>query len=713
MASRVTWVVGSFLLIASCKTIPEDSYGISHLRFRGMEQLDPEALRSCLATQERDRVTLSFGTTADPVCGVPPFDGDRVAIDLWKKPRKGWPTLDLAVFERDLQRVERWYKARGYYDATVVGTEFNPPSAASSDRVGGKGPDAPCEREEEGEGCPLSIAVEVEEGKPVLVRSIDVQGHRLLSPRLRRSVERAIQMQRKKPFDEAHYDKSRKEMRRALNEASHACAAVTGRVDVHREERTADVYFTVDPGPPNRIGDVTVEGNRDLPAKTVLSTASLRSGDKYAPSDLADAQRSVYAIGAFASVNVTGTPRVDGSDICTGVVDVVIAVEPGRRIRWGIGGGVQAGTLETFRETEDAAISDVHLFGLFEHRNFLGGLRRLRIEDRPKVVARDPLFRFARNGALLGNELKVELRWPSFIEDRTIMTARFRHDYGPDPIQFFLRHDLSWSARLSRSFLDGVLTVSGGLNFDLFFVVGRDRPDLPNNFRVLFLDERVQIDLRDDSRNPRRGFFFSVGSQQSPIQLFRSWQYIRVTPEVAGYFPLPLSSTLAMRFGVGAMFIFGASDKIDQVGAELGPQNYRLRSGGPTSHRGFVAGFLGPQMDPDNPDFLVNSGGLRRWEASVEWRVPITPSFGTAVFTDVGDVNRDLRQGAGGFRFDYLHAAVGFGFRYQIPGIGPARLDLGFLIPRGQIIGEPPPPTTFKMFGKVPGALHFTIGEAF
>ncbi len=713
MARRATWIAASVLVIAGCKTIPEDSYGINRLRFRGMEQLDPEALRACLATQERDRVTLSFGTTADPVCGLPPFDGDRVSIDLWKKPLKRWPTLDLAVFERDLQRVERWYQARGYYDATVISTEFNPPSAAASERVEGRGKDAPCKREGKKEGCEVSINVEVEEGDPVLVRSINVDGHGELRTKLRRTVERAIQLEKEARFDEALYEASKAEMRGVLGERSYACAAVTGEVEIDREERTADVRFSVVPGPLSRLGNVAVEGNRGLPAKTILSTASLFPGQKYAPSDLADAQRAVYAVGAFASVNVTGTPRVDESNMCTGIVDILITVEPGRKIRWGIGGGVQAGTLETFRDTEDAAISDVHLFGLFEHRNFLGGLRRLRIEDRPKVVALAPLFQFVRAGTLLGNELKIELRWPSFIEDRTTLSVRFRHDWGPDPIQFFRRHDLTWSGRLSRSFLDGVLTISGGLNFDLFFVVGRDRPDLPNNFRVLFFDERIQIDLRDDSRKPRKGFFFQVGSQQSPIQLYRSWQYIRVTPEARGYIPLPLSSTLAMRFGIGGMFIFSSSGQIDQVGATLGPQNYRLRSGGPTSHRGFVAGFLGPQNDPGNPDFLVNSGGLRRWEASLEWRVPVTPSFSTAVFTDMGDVNRDLNQGAGGFRFNYLHTAVGFGFRYQIPGIGPARLDLGFLIPSGQILGQPAPPVTFKLFGRVPGALHFTIGEAF
>jgi len=64
-----------FLLVlaSGCKTIPEDAYGIDRIRFSGMEALDQEALRACLASQERERVTLSFGTSPDRACGVPPF----------------------------------------------------------------------------------------------------------------------------------------------------------------------------------------------------------------------------------------------------------------------------------------------------------------------------------------------------------------------------------------------------------------------------------------------------------------------------------------------------------------------------------------------------------------------------------------------------------------------------------------------------------------
>lgn len=710
---RGIWLL--LLLASGCKTIPEDAYGIDRIRFTGMEQLDHESLRACMATQERDRVTIAFGTSADRECGVPPFDGKRLSFDLWKKLRKGWPTLDSAVFDRDIDRIERWYQARGYYDAAVISTEFDPPSAAGDDRIITTTPgEAPCEREGEGEGCKLEIGIEIDEGQPVLVKSIRVTGHESLSDKQRSDVEGAVVLAIGQPFDEALYERSKREIRRRLRDASYACGLASGRVEIDREAREAFVELYVETGPSCKLGDVTVSGFRSLPPQTILDVADLHTGDTFSSSVLADAQRAVYALGALASVNIRQTPRLDEEELCTGVVDIDIAVEPGRQIRWGIGAGIQSGQIATLTLEQDTRISDVHLFGLFEHRNFITGFRRLRIEDRPKIVAQDPFFRFGR-GFIFGNELRVGYRRPAFLEPRTTSAIDFRHDWGPDPFELFRRHDLQIRGSLSRPFYDGRLLLVGGLNYDTYLTVDRD-PRYPASYQVVFFDESIVVDLRDDSRSPRSGMFFRISSQQSPAKLRRSWQYIRVSPEARAYAPLPLSSTLAFRFGVGAMFLFSRdANRLDLIGQALGPQNYRIRSGGPTTHRGFFGGFLG---DPGSVDSLNregvdarNDGGLRKWEAGVEWRVPITQAFATAVFMDFGDVHRGPS-----FRFNYICAAAGFGFRYRTP-VGPIRLDFGFLIPGWQVVNGTAPPNAFNIFrfirGGVPGAIHFTIGEAF
>jgi translocation and assembly module TamA len=181
---------------------------------------------------------------------------------------------------------------------------------------------------------------------------------------------------------------------------------------------------------------------------------------------------------------------------------------------------------------------------------------------------------------------------------------------------------------------------------------------------------------------------------------------------------------LAARIGLGVMLIRDADQELDQVSSLLGPQRYRLRGGGPSSHRGFAPGFLGdeqsvgvqPVCERSNPPpgtdcSEANSGGLRRWEASLELRAPITPDFGMVLFADAGDVNRGTS-----FRFNHIHLAVGFGFRYQTL-VGPIRLDIGVLSRRAQVLGDGvnlAPVNYINLgFARFPGAIHLTIGEAF
>src|SRR4051794_38293970 len=147
------------VLLWGCAKIPQHSYGISRLKFQGTEHLDQGALRACLVTEQRKRVTLGFTSTREPACGEPPFDHRRWAGGLYSWPWTKWPTYDEAVFKLDLDRIDRWYQARGYYGARVAGVSYYPNSAAQSEEARDCGK----------HGCPLQISVSIEEGQPVTV----------------------------------------------------------------------------------------------------------------------------------------------------------------------------------------------------------------------------------------------------------------------------------------------------------------------------------------------------------------------------------------------------------------------------------------------------------------------------------------------------------------------------------------------------------------
>src|SRR5205085_11076708 len=76
-----------------------------------------------------------------------------------------YETFDRFVLQRDMARVERFYRARGYYDAR-----------ARAGRVVRKSENH------------VEIEIVVEEGKPIAVRDISFLGMEGLPPRLQRAV---------------------------------------------------------------------------------------------------------------------------------------------------------------------------------------------------------------------------------------------------------------------------------------------------------------------------------------------------------------------------------------------------------------------------------------------------------------------------------------------------------------------------------------------
>ncbi|MEM1418693.1 MAG: POTRA domain-containing protein, partial [Myxococcota bacterium] len=728
--------LAALALLAGCAHIDADRYGVDRLTFEGVDELDEYALRACLATRPRSRLGLTLGATTEPECGEEPFRARRLSLKLWRWPWTEWPLYDRAVFERDLQRIERWYRARGYYDVELLDVTLDPPEARANDRLSAsieaeaeaaREPGAPeasaepaaeeadddeglpdppfCERRSDEEGCRLRIRVRLAEGEPVRVRERSLQVDPPDPPRrfgtpdgtvaeagareaLRGDLEEAWTFRAGEAFDEARYDATKRAMLRRLHDRTYACGEVEGEVRVDREAHTADVALRVRPGPPNVIRRVEVRGADERYAAIVRGVADLVPGAPFRESDLLGAQRAIFALGAYASVEVVGAPRREAlaaaptpgteagesaprlgslEDLeerldaeaepqapCTGEVDIVIRVRRGRRFRYGLGGGLQVGSTAVGTAQQiDQPLWDLHLLVFFEDRNFLGGLRRLRVEERPRVIFRDS-FPNATTPTP-GNDLRVDFRQPSFLEARTFLLVGGRYDLGPDPNELdeaLFRHLVDGSIGLQRSFLNGKVTLSGGLHTNVYRLLrGENASERDRNYEVVFLEQLLELDWRDDAVRPRMGFFASAEVHEAALL---SFDYVRFVPDLRAYVPLgPV--VLAARFRLGLFWIFRANAELDPASAQLGPQPYRLRAGGPSSHRGFIAGFLGDpaqvgEGSETDPDFPVNSGGQRRWEASVELRAPFGSDFDIAFFGDVGDVNRAER-----FRFQHLN----------------------------------------------------------
>lgn len=703
-------------LMGACASVPATRYGVRRVRFEGVRAFDPDGIRSCLSIQERDAFDINLDVFEPDSCGTPPFEGDAPRLRLFTLGWTDWQFFDRIALEQDVERIRRWYAARGHHSARVVSVRVDPEQAASDDTLPESEPEPGCERLSDDEGCEVDVVFEIDEGEPTHVERLELFGLEELDEDLRTALEAVIQVKEGERWDEAFYDASKTELVRVMATAGYARAEVKGVVRIDRPNQSAWVRMLVSPGPICEFGQVRVVGNEDLPMEPIIGAAFIPTGTRYDAEELLEAQRAVFSLGAFAGVSVEPILPETGN-----IVDVRVRVNPARRQRYGIGAGVQSGVSQRGRFDDLIPVRqwDVHLSLVYEHRNLFGGLRRLLLKDQPKLIFGDVFPSLTR--PRFGNTISAEFRQPGFIDPRTTLVVDARHEFGPDPYDTFFRHRLDIGLELERWFWHQRIFVSAGLPRAVVYRVPdgeeteRATDVLPTDYQVTYLHQLVRLDLRDSATRPHAGFYAQVDLQEAFL-VPNSWDYFRIVPDVRVYIPLPRRITIAARFSLGMLFLRSADPSLDLPSQLLGPRDFRFFGGGSTDNRGYLPGRLGDGR----------TGGTRKWLASLELRVPVTEDFGVVAFGDAGDVDGgDLIDGPerveARFRFDVPQMTVGLGLRYYTV-VGAIRLDIGYAIPGLQYLGDTDPrrqrafadDTEVSLgFFRFPGAVHIALGESF
>ncbi|WP_394832073.1 BamA/TamA family outer membrane protein [Pendulispora rubella] len=711
-SSILAFLAVLLLTLTGCTSIPKGRSAIDTVTIRGSSKVEDSDIEERLATAETPKFL-----------GM--FRGVVFEYELY----------DRFVFQRDLARVERFYRARGFYDAHARAGRI---TRISENHV--------------------RVEVVVEEGKAIVVHSVALHGIESLSPRESRAVRRAIRktLPDDQPFDEDKYKDAEIQVVRALTDRGFAYAKADRDASVDLVAHTADVSFTVTLGKKVQFGEVTYEGNGDIPLEPVKRALDINPGEPYSTADLDAAQQALLDLQVFSSVEII--PDLEHPE--TGKVPLHVKLEPSKLRTIKLGGGIEF----------DKIRSDVHLLFGWEHHNYLGGLRTLSVQFRPGLV----FYPLRADNIVMPRDflpmekLRIELRQPGFLEARTSGFIRPEFNVIPfippidtkyiDTAPVIGYAEAKTAVGVDRTFGKIYAALVQSVNVAYPFSYLGEKDDALRTLVISGPELITNLDLRDNRVHPHKGFYLGNNLQVAGGIFGGHASDIKIQPDARAYIPLPHKITLAMRLSVGFLFPFNYGEVVrNKLGEELDPKNNAQRaertrdfqimyfrglfSGGSSSNRGYALRSIGPHaivpfLNPDlaslqldepecasvntaglpqipQPQCGIAVGGFTLWETSLEVRVPLSGPLSTAAFCDASDVSPQRVS----FRLDRPHLSCGLGIRYDTP-VGPIRLDLGYRIPGLQVLKDLTPQEKFEegdpgdILG-IPIAIAFGIGESF
>jgi outer membrane protein insertion porin family/translocation and assembly module TamA len=687
------------LLPAGClfkKDYPGDAQVVSAVDLEGTEAVDAKDVLSRLSTAASPRF-----------------------LGIWDGVVFDYEVFDETLLERDLERIQRYYRARGFYEAQVTAA-----------------------RVIKTDNHHVRVELRVIEGEPVRIAgNVTLPGLEQLPFPAALAANRAMKLRPGDPFDEDAFERAKADVQRALANEGYAFSKVEGHVNVDISRHEATVRIDVTPGRYAVFGAVHIAGLKEIPEGPIRRNLDIVEGKPYSRSDLDDARTALVNLGVFATVNV-------GEDLSrpeTGIVPVTVTVEESPLRTLKVGGGMSFDVLAWAVTTSVG----------WEHENFFGGLRRFTIELKPGLVfypTRWDNFVPPRN-VLPRGRLRATLEQPSFIEGRTrgIVSAEYNiypllyPDLGknntpdnPENVIGYQEIKTQFAAR--RAFFGHHLYLTPGYSWQANFPFTYLGSTTLQPVHVSYPELTALVDFRDDPIEPHKGFFLSNSVQVAGFIFGGDTSDVKVQPEIRTYVPISKKVTFGTRVTIGLLFPQNYGSTLANTNSALLAENAAFQrdqqlllfrafySGGPNSNRGYPYRGVGPQgvlgyLLPSTAGCVVSAtatpdpvcfrplGGLTLWEASIEVRFPIIGPLNASLFVDASDVQRKTAE----IVFNSPHIAPGIGLRYATP-VGPVRFDVGYRVPYLQKIGvkdlPPEDGSTPTVFG-APIALNFALGESF
>ena len=447
--------------------------------------------------------------------------------------------FDPITFREDLERIRRFYEARGYYQTRVTYDLAVDPQAGA-----------------------LQVNIQIVEGPPVIVSEVNVEvsGSGLAPPDL--------PIKQGEIFVEDSYRKGEETLRNFFLERGYAHVTTERRAEVNLDQDQARVWYQADPGPLSVFGETTVQGTKEVDPEIVLRELAYRPGEIFSPAKIAESQAKIVALDLFGLVRIAPKEVPDKPSIVP--MEVQVSEKEAREIRVGVGYG-----------TEDQFRAQLR----WQHNNWLGGGRRLSLEARYSSIF--------TTGA-------ITLIQPHFFSPRTRGIVSLRQDR--DDEDTYLLNASRFNPRVEHGFTPQLVGfIAYRLEYDRLDRISQATIDALGPVRERGMMSGPTLGLvwntSDGPLNPTRGEVVSFTFGQAGKIWGGQYSFYKATAEAKKYLLLGWETILAGRLKIGFAEPLGPEENLPiferfYAGGEKSVRGYARRKLGPLNANGDPIGGL-------------------------------------------------------------------------------------------------------------------------
>ncbi len=586
---------------------------------------------------------------------------------------------DIEELDKDAWRLEVWYAHHGWFDAQVKGWELRRLRNIHENRAG-----------------VVDIHGFVDPGPPSMLRTLTIDGLDANLRVLGNSVLRNAPIREGDQFDLELVEETQDLLRKRLHNLSRAYATVTADIDVDADEHAVDVALHVTPGIAATYGEITIDGNVDIPDLFIEQNLSIDTGQAYSLDNLKESQRRLFEMGTFSIVTV----QPDLSDPTADKVPIRISVTESKFRSLRVGAGIDY----------DGFLVAPRVSMRLRHVNLFKQLMQAEIGARAGLAYDVSVGETPTSIPTWG--VSTMLTYPRIAQQRVALELK------GEVVQDV--YSGLWAYRRPEAQLHAVWKVNDDIQIrggphveqytfltDFGSIQDTDRQEAAQarlfgieasegfQYQLTALDQYITWDWRNDPVRTTRGSYYQLHLREAIPLTPQGFAFLRVNAEARRFVPVRLRR--AGRTGFPVVLVGKVRGEVVQpFGDSLIPLPERAFLGGANSIRGFRQNQVGPYETLCTRDQVTRGGGLFGLggdpeevtevtlyhlptggnvaaETSAELRYDWFYGIVLATFADVGVLAPSWTE----LGVDDIRYSGGVGMRYDTL-IGPLRLDLSF-----------------------------------